>query len=66
MKPEAFYLLRHLPPKTLGDGVIAQAFSTNVEPSLDALRKQHPDWFQSPGFYSLMRATGETLTVEAN
>lgn len=58
-----FYLLRYLPPKTGGEGEVVAAICT-PEWTLVKWRESNPNLFEKPGFYSLMRSTGETLTVE--
>lgn len=59
-----YYLVRYLPPKGSGMGEIAFAVSTSALLTLEDLQTERPDQFVAPGFYSLMKATGETLTVE--
>lgn len=58
-----FYLLRYLPPKTTGEGEIVSALAA-PEMTLAKWREANPALFETPGFYTLMRSTGETLTVE--
>lgn len=58
-----FWLLRYLPPKTNGEGEIVAALAA-PEWSLEKWREANPKLFETPGFYSLMVSTGESLTVE--
>jgi hypothetical protein len=60
---EVFYLLRYLAPKESGKGKIVAAISTdNI--TLKQWKQQDPHLFEDVGFYSLMKSTGETTTVE--
>jgi hypothetical protein len=67
-----YYLIRYLPPKTIGTGEIVFGFShgeylrgekrdTNL--TLEDVKEMYPDKFETKGFYTLMKGTGETLTI---
>jgi hypothetical protein len=58
----AYYIVRYLPPKAAGFGEIAFAFSASGEVTMGTVRTLYPAKMCEPGFYSLMRATGETFT----
>jgi hypothetical protein len=59
------FYLRYLPPRTTGDGELVAAISTNREDwSLERWREAHPEKFEKPGFYQLLRTTDDMLTVE--
>lgn len=60
---QSFYVLRYLPPKTFGNGEIALTFSTEGEPTLELIQGQYPDAFAKPGFYTLMKGTGQCLDL---
>lgn len=62
-KSIVFWVLRSLPPKTIGEGEIVAALAA-PEWSLAKWKESRPDLFETPGFYTLMQSTGETLTVE--
>lgn len=57
-----YYVIRYLPPKAVGFGEVAFAFSANWPTTMDDARMMFADVFAEPGFYSLMTATGETFT----
>jgi hypothetical protein len=61
---DAYYAVRFLEPKQTGRGVIAFAFSVDRETDISEVREWWPDQFVAPGFYTLMKATGDTLTIE--
>ncbi len=65
-KGGVYYALRHLPPKTTGEGEIVFCCSTvGRDMTMEILKERYPQYFETPGFYTLMKSTGETLTVEA-
>jgi hypothetical protein len=65
MASEAYYALRYLPPKTNGNGTVVAACSVdNSEFDLNEWRRWQPEVFKELGFYTLMRSTGKTLSVE--
>lgn len=60
------YFVRYLPPKQNGLGEIVYAISRSVEISLKDLKEEKPEVFSKPGFYSLLLAKDEQLTVGDN
>lgn len=58
-----FWVLRFLPPKTIGEGEVVAALAA-PEWTLAKWKESNPDLFEKPGFYTLMQSTGETLTVD--
>lgn len=59
---QAFYVMRHLEPNRSGPGEIVHTLS-RCNATIKELRKDFPEVFEKPGFYTLMRATGDTLTI---
>lgn len=64
MSASVVHWVRYLAPGQTGPGEVAYYFS-GPRRSLDDVRKEHPDKFERPGFYSLAVSTGETMAVAA-
>lgn len=62
-KVEAHYVLRYLEPGFSGAGTIVKTFAA-ADPTFDQIEEWWPGVLDKPGFYTLMRATGQTKTVD--
>jgi hypothetical protein len=58
------YFIRYLPPKENGLGtIISHAITSVSEMSIKDIKEKNPEVFEQPGFYSLMLAKDDHLTI---